>query len=637
MYKYLVDGFEVLCNDMDIDKRPSFYQGASKQWLSPYRSWRRHQQFMSPDIVALPPGTTLGPNEQPHEWKQVCFVVEVKGSNHPDPITSQSEKAIEHRVQIMRDAGNVMLATGSLCVFVIGIYGQEARIFRVDHAGAVGSCRFNYTAQPEVLWQFIWCFFHPNTRAQFIGADDTCWLASAEDVAWANLKEVCTTADGRWDANAEEESNRWVKIPSNEGEHSIYQEYLLLRPIYVDPNTFCPATCVRQAVLKGDQSGKRYIVKDAWRQRARKHPEMAFYERIEQYCREKGVPYTGIARLANGVDFGCEHPKSLHEAQSMSANAPSDSPTLHPRDRHHMPIVLDTVGIPLDQFPSTRVLIEALRDAVKGHQLAFLAGVMHRDISKGNILILLGNALFKGFICDLDCSSFIDSTAFGGSRLQDYNDEDTLEHDLKERTGTFRYFAIELLHKTADVLHRVHHDLESFYWVILWIVVRHTDHEHPEGAALCSTIFPTENEIIAKSAKIAWLSDGEITIRGNKPLTDLMTNLSALAENSRKRKNRPVDPLTHEAFILVLDEALKAEGWPENDKARPFVPPHVDADGKVVKTGTKRTRGADDESNRSTKRKKPSAEEVPLPQSEEADNVAIEEGVNPEKSIDGTA
>jgi len=115
-----------------------------------------------------------------------------------------------------------------------------------------------------------------------------------------------------------------------------------------------------------------------------------------------------------------------------------------------------------------------------------------------------------------------------------------------------------------------------------------------------------------------------------------MGNLSALVETSRERKNRPVDPLTHGVVIRVLDETLKAKGWPENDKARPSVPPHVGADGGVVKSGTKRTRRADDESNRSTKRK-PSAEDVPPPQSEEAENVAIEEGVNLEKSIDGAA
>ncbi|KAH9929333.1 uncharacterized protein B0H18DRAFT_207349 [Fomitopsis serialis] len=252
---------------------------------------------------------------------------------------------------------------------------------------------------------------------------------------------------------------------------------------------------------------------------------------------------------------------------------------------------------------------------------------MHRDISKGNILVVLETALLKGPVCDFDSGSCVDRSAFGGSRPQD--DMDALEHDLKERTELFRYSAVDLLRKTADVLHCVHHDLESFYWVILWIVVCHTDHEHPDGAVLCSTVFPTENEIIAKCAKIAWLSDGEITIRGNKPLTDLITDLSILVETSRKRKNRPVDPLTHEASIRVLDDALKAKGWPEADidKAGPFVPPHVDADGEVVKTGTKHTRGADDnQSNRSTKRRKPSAEDVPLPQSEEADNVAIEEG-----------
>ncbi|KAH9834586.1 uncharacterized protein C8Q71DRAFT_859563 [Rhodofomes roseus] len=608
MYEPLINGFKSLCDDMDADKRPAFYDGASKQWRYPYKRWLCHHTFMAPDIVALPPGTTLADGEQPSEWKHACFVVEVKGTKHPDPITSNHEKAATHRIQIMRDAGHVMLATGLLCVFVVGIYGQDARIFRVDHAGAVSSRRFNYVQNPEVLRQFVWRFFNPTAGTPFIGVDNTIRPASAADVAWA--KEVCVAADGRWDAEAEEELNRWVTVPSK-GERS-EQDYLLLRSIYVDPNTFCRATCVRQAVLKGDQSGKRYVVKDAWRQRARKHRETEFYERIEKYCEETGRAYEGIAKLANGVDLGQMMSQSLHKAQSLTCNVKKHHSPLHMRDRNHMRIVLQTVGIPLDRFPSTRVFIEAIRDAVKGHLLAFLAGVLHRDISKGNVLILLGDVPFKGFICDFDCSSFVDSTKFGGSRPDAYSSEDDPENELKDRTGTFRYFACELLDRSGPVLHRAHHDLESFYWVILWIILCHTDHDHPSGFAACNKVFGGATEEAASSQKFRWLGQNSqnLTIRGNKPLTDLMNALTSLVYASQRQRDTQHEPLTHAAFIEALDRALDAEGWPEDDKARPFVPPHVDDDGNIVQTGSKRNREAGDEGARSKKKQRVSVKDV---------------------------
>ncbi|TFY68459.1 hypothetical protein EVJ58_g1001 [Rhodofomes roseus] len=204
-----------------------------------------------------------------------------------------------------------------------------------------------------------------------------------------------------------------------------------------------------------------------------------------------------------------------------------------------------TVGIPLDQFPSTTVFVEAIRDTVQ-------AGVLHRDISKGNAIILLGNALFRGFICDFDFSNFVDSTKTGGSRP---DAEDVLD-EHRERRGMFCYLACELLARTGPVIHRAHHDLESFYWVILWIVLRHTDHDHPEGAAACEKIFDAETEHNACCSKTFWLTDEEVAIRNNAPLTALLNDLTDLVHATRKRRGHPTCTLTQEAFIRVLDDAL---------------------------------------------------------------------------------
>ncbi|KAH9919803.1 uncharacterized protein B0H18DRAFT_1122244 [Fomitopsis serialis] len=262
------------------------------------------------------------------------------------------------------------------------------------------------------------------------------------------------------------------------------------------------------------------------------------------------------------------------------------SPSL--RDHNHMRVVLDTVGIPpsLDQFPSTKVLIEAIREAVDGHRFAFRTGVWQRDsIGTGNVLVLppLENAPIKGFVCDLYCSSFVDTNKDAVDNL----------NDLKERTDTYHYLACELLDSFKAVVHCIQHDLESFYWLVLWIVLRHTDHAHPKGAAACDRIFSGEDEAASKNSKIAWLATGTLTIRSNKPLTDLVTALTALAEASVKRnmgRIQSAESLSHEVFIRVLDDALEAEGWPEGDKARTFVVPHVNANGDVdrTRTGSKR-------------------------------------------------
>lgn len=71
-----------------------------------------------------------------------------------------------------------------------------------------------------------------------------------------------------------------------------------------------------------------------------------------------------------------------------------------------------------------------------GHQLAYKAGVLHRDVSPGNVMISEETKAFKGFILDFDYSSLIDSFADGGTPLT--SDElavlSSRDAELRERT-----------------------------------------------------------------------------------------------------------------------------------------------------------------------------------------------------------
>lgn len=33
----------------------------------------------------------------------------------------------------------------------------------------------------------------------------------------------------------------------------------------------------------------------------------------------------------------------------------------------------------------------------------------------------------------------------------------------------------------AGTIHDVRHDLETFFWLLVWVLLRHTNHEHEEG------------------------------------------------------------------------------------------------------------------------------------------------------------
>ncbi|KAH9857828.1 hypothetical protein C2E23DRAFT_881392 [Lenzites betulinus] len=114
-----------------------------------------------------------------------------------------------------------------------------------------------------------------------------------------------------------------------------------------------------------------------------------------------------------------------------------------PLERSHVRMVIDDVGRPLTEFTSTRELVLAVRDAIKGHALALGdARILHRDISVGNILIAdepkpehETGPTYTGFLHDFDHSRMLYLGPEEGS---------------EQRQGTPYFMACELLDRMAD-------------------------------------------------------------------------------------------------------------------------------------------------------------------------------------------
>ncbi|KAI9069513.1 hypothetical protein FKP32DRAFT_1753775 [Trametes sanguinea] len=248
-------------------------------------------------------------------------------------------------------------------------------------------------------------------------------------------------------------------------------------------------------------------------------------------------------------------------------------------ERSHVRIVIEDVGRPLSEFSSSREMVAAMRDAIEGHRIAWeKAKVLHRDVSLGNILIAddPSEGSHRGFLHDFDYSS-MEAT---GADSQDNmfllleDDEEILPEDIarfKERTGTYYFIAIALLDSDVVGFHEACHDIESYYWVLLWVVLRHTKchrNANEDGESLCKTLFKPDDDETAVSAKLRWLQRKELTVLGNKPLTTLVERFNRLVAVSRppnRYSSDPTIPLTHRAVLEAFDEALAMEGWPEND------------------------------------------------------------------------
>jgi hypothetical protein len=123
--------------------------------------------------------------------------------------------------------------------------------------------------------------------------------------------------------------------------------------------------------------------------------------------------------------------------------------------------------------------------------------------------------------------------------------------------------------------HHAHHDIESFYWLLVYVVLRNTDHNLDR--LMCSRIFDSHSKQgkAAAKAKRIWLKEQslKLEIRFNAPLNKILHDLTTLVRN--QVENGPATPtlLTHQAFLDVLDRALEMKEWPDCDKAIPFIMP----------------------------------------------------------------
>ncbi|KAH9081658.1 hypothetical protein EDB83DRAFT_2670046 [Lactarius deliciosus] len=133
-------------------------------------------------------------------------------------------------------------------------------------------------------------------------------------------------------------------------------------------------------------------------------------------------------------------------------------------------------------IPTPVELMETILHSMIGHYNLFLGGVLHRDISSGNILRLrepvnrsLGPSIHS--LCpmldeDVDLSLCRGFLIDGDHAIEWHKDVRT---PLLERSGTLPFVSIRLLYawfKKRPALHTAADDLESFLWVLVWSLVQ---------------------------------------------------------------------------------------------------------------------------------------------------------------------
>jgi len=149
----------------------------------------------------------------------------------------------------------------------------------------------------------------------------------------------------------------------------------------------------------------------------------------------------------------------------------------------------------------------------------------------------------------------------------------TADVESMDCQGTWYYRAIDFLEDPDSITHNFRHDLEGFFWLLVWLVTAYTTHDHHSGDLTAHWLFVGEDPVEAATRKKAWLTAkiNDLNVINNEPLTTLLRDFRNLCQLNLDNESQDYFPLSYDAVLDVFEKALAMPGWPLDDAAIPDV------------------------------------------------------------------
>lgn len=350
---------------------------------------------------------------------------------------------------------------------------------------------------------------------------------------------------------------------------SLRKLYLESQPIASRADLVGTGTTCYRARLPDSKQWK-YVVKFKWRW-ARERPENELLKVAAEKCVWGAVSldyYQELETTANlrrGLRWGTHRAFAIPHAQGEQvACTTRDGLVEHTKETNNFfqnrilaCMVTSPVGRPLHTFQSVLELLQVFRDAIKCHRSLYNdGGILHRDVSHGNVIILDGQEKGRphGILIDLDSALELD--------------KEEEENETGSITGTRPFMAIGVLKREC---HTYRHDLESFLYLFLWTVITNHTESLPETSQLRRWSRGEYDEIaIHKSRDME--KDGFQTILGEfppelqilKPLADRLHQVLFPLRDGVIWTGTDSSPEAvyklYEGMIRAFEEVIVAEG-----------------------------------------------------------------------------
>ncbi|KAF8804184.1 hypothetical protein BYT27DRAFT_7259621 [Phlegmacium glaucopus] len=343
------------------------------------------------------------PNEEePQGEENIASSNEAKlpASSAASSVETDTEAGIHTRGQIAVHAGIGLTISFRKHLFSILILGRYARFIHWDRRGAIVTCRFDYTKYPLHIFNFYLRYgqltplqrgFDPTVELYKERLPKSVGDAIDRDPAWYGGGAMLKCGD------AARSFEGFFRVEGTDDETGAQESFFIPPPKFrracLDP--FYPATrrYPYQEIAKNVKKPTMSFLKDSWQEDSEHTDREAAIYRIPK----KHVKNVAFMRLGSDVR-GLET-----ETQTWVIALCSKLKRLKDKMICHR-IVLDTVARDLSTFTWCKVLLSCIADAVEAAQEAYKAGILHRDLSAGTIMIVEDKETqkWRGILIDWD-------------------------------------------------------------------------------------------------------------------------------------------------------------------------------------------------------------------------------------------
>ncbi|KAL4259147.1 Protein kinase domain-containing protein [Pleurotus pulmonarius] len=299
------------------------------------------------------------------------------------------------------------------------------------------------------------------------------------------------------------------------------------------------------------------ILKNAWR-RSHSSSESSIYVTLRRAIGDDPLRTLrkGIAEFRAGADVtfpGRSEAISVNNLRYLFLGGPIIPPPAPQTPVLHR-LILATQGRALWYCENLKELLRGMGAALRGHKFLVSKGILHRDISAEYARL--------NTITDIHTMKIAPDATTSATH--------TVFKDAKrgaEMTGTLQFMAAELLEaleKGKGVRHEVHHDLESFVWVLAYAVSRHLQRRSGLGEAVKAEL---RQHFVRSYGRFLFadITDARISLRPLRPppayeemlpqgMNDLYVGLqTALNAHFVHIRGREPKPLTHDILLDLFD------------------------------------------------------------------------------------